>query len=116
MTTSAAFQKSALATFFCFILLAYTGNAQNSQISIPPSDYADDLKAIIAAMNVPITFYGIIVDQDGKPLKGATVTLSVQQPYFADSDEIGHPFRSNLDTVPGYLDSCRSEATLCLNS
>ena len=33
----------------------------------------------------------------------------------ADSDQFGHLFQSISDSVPGYSDSCRSEATLCLN-
>lgn len=40
------------------------------------------LKARIAAMNVPIAFYAVVLDQDGQPLKGVKVTLRVQQPYF----------------------------------
>jgi hypothetical protein len=31
----------------------------------------------------------------------------------ADSDQFGHLFQSISDSVPGYSDSCRSEATLC---
>ena len=33
----------------------------------------------------------------------------------ADSDQFGHLFQSISDSVPGYSDSCRSEATLFLN-
>jgi hypothetical protein len=34
----------------------------------------------------------------------------------ADSDEIGHLFQEYSDTLPGYSDSCRSEATLGTDS
>jgi hypothetical protein len=33
-------------------------------------------------MNVPITFYGKVIDQDGNSLSGAVTVLRVQQPYF----------------------------------
>jgi DNA (cytosine-5)-methyltransferase 1 len=33
----------------------------------------------------------------------------------ADSDQFGHLFQSISDSVPGYSDSCRSEATFCLH-
>jgi hypothetical protein len=33
----------------------------------------------------------------------------------ADSDESVHLFQSISDSVPGYSDDCRSEATLCVH-
>ena len=37
-----------------------------------------------------------------------------QESKAEDSEQFGHPFQSNPDSVPKYSDSCRSEATLWL--
>lgn len=56
--------------------------AQDPLPSIPPGSDANKLTRQIQALNVPIFFYGVVVDQDGKPLVDVKVILSVQQPFF----------------------------------
>jgi hypothetical protein len=53
----------------------------NSVPTIPPEG-VDHYKKEIERQNVPITFHGKVVDQDGKALLGAVVVLRVQQGYF----------------------------------
>ncbi len=56
--------------------------AQPDPPAIPPGSYADKAKDYFQRMNVPIIFYGKVIDQDGQSLPDVKVTLRVQQPYF----------------------------------
>lgn len=50
--------------------------------SIPPAQWDRDQQAV-EGQNVPITFYGKIVDQSGHPLGGANILLRVQEVRFS---------------------------------
>jgi hypothetical protein len=78
-TTDAAAQKSAETP---------NGPASEQEMKTAPAQALDELriareeerKAIIRSFNVPISFFGQVVDQDGKPLEGVKVVLNYRSP------------------------------------
>jgi hypothetical protein len=58
-----------------------TNSSTNAVPMLPPAAWPV-YKPAIEGMNVPITFYGRVVDQDGKALPRAQVVLRVQRPHF----------------------------------
>jgi hypothetical protein len=71
-----------LTSFVVYFFVVPQIHAQSNVLTIPPGSYADEAKKEFQAMNVPINFYGIAINQDGKPLSGVKIVMSVQQPYF----------------------------------
>jgi hypothetical protein len=52
--------------------------------------------------NVPITFYGKVVDQDGKPLAGAKVSLVVVTSHFAENRTDKEPVALETDQIGNF--------------
>jgi len=66
---------------FIYTVAAQNAAPTNAVPTLPP-DAWPLYKQGIEGMNVPITFYGRVIDQDGKALSGAQIVLSVQRPHF----------------------------------
>jgi hypothetical protein len=62
-------------------VIAQNGSSTNDLPMLPIEKW-DAYKRGIERMNVPITFYGRVIDQDGNGLSGAVAVLRAQQPYF----------------------------------
>jgi hypothetical protein len=72
-----------LLSFSCSL---YTVKAQTNPptnaVPVIPAEHAGKYNQAIEGMNVPVTFYGKVVDQDGKALPRAQVVLRLQQVHF----------------------------------
>jgi hypothetical protein len=52
--------------------------------------------------NVPINFYGHVVDQNGDPVAGATVKLEAQANYFDENRSEQKPYKLETDQNGGF--------------
>ncbi|MBI2924696.1 MAG: carboxypeptidase regulatory-like domain-containing protein [Verrucomicrobia bacterium] len=75
--------------------------AQSLSSSLPPSvaptqsslnDKVTRLQLAASQMNVPISFWGLVVDQDNRPLAGARVVMSIRQWHATSLSDIDAAF------------------------
>lgn len=88
-----------------------TNQVQNSinspsiqQSRMPAVDRVQKLRASVDSMNVPIAFWGKVVDQDGKPLAGAKVKIGIRKWFVtvtlgAEAKNIRHEFVTGSDGI-----------------
>jgi hypothetical protein len=48
-------------------------------------------------INIPLNFYGKVIDQEGRPVVGATVSLEAQANYFEENRSEQKPFVLKTD-------------------